>query len=40
MGHSYPSFLQKALELTPLGTSVAQAITTPIGTNLTLPHRK
>jgi hypothetical protein len=42
MGLSYPSLLQKALELTPLGTSVASAweITTPMGTSLPLLLRR
>lgn len=38
MSHCHPSFLQKALRLTPLGTSVARFITS-VGTALTLPQR-
>lgn len=40
MSHCHPSFLQKALRLTPLGTSVAWCITTSVGTTLILPQRK
>ena len=36
-GHAHPSFLQKALELTPLGTSVAPATAIARATTSALP---